>query len=136
MSSSRDLALGRPSARFASISHPASTRLSTPIMTITSITSTNVFLPSRPAGPATIEYDTETGKITAITERASSTADPQASTLDVGSSYLIPGLVEYVQSSSMTSCLIVSADQICPPMYPAPTSTATSPVSSPRSRPS
>ena len=63
-------------------------------MTISAVTSTNVFLPSRPAGSGTIEYDTETGKITAIREGASSSSDSSTSTVDLGSAYLIPGLVE------------------------------------------
>ena len=63
-------------------------------MTLSSVTSNNVFLPSRPACQATIEYDSRTGKITSITEGTSSPGSSSNETLDLGSSYIIPGLVE------------------------------------------
>ncbi|KAL7414704.1 allantoinase [Mrakia frigida] len=64
-------------------------------MAISAVTSLNVFLPSRPAGPATIEFDTETGKITAVREGVSSSSkDNLPHVLDLGSAFLIPGLVD------------------------------------------
>jgi len=61
-------------------------------MAPSAVTSLNVLLPSLPAGPATIEFDTETGKITAVREGVNST--DLLDVLDLGSAFLIPGLVE------------------------------------------
>lgn len=74
-------------------SHPRSFRLTTTTMPY--ITSTNVFLPGKDASRATVEFDSNSGKITAVRAEGPSEKElASGDVLDLEDLFLLPGLVE------------------------------------------
>lgn len=60
------------------------------------LTSHNVCLPGQAPVPATVEFAPASGTILAITPGHRSANAPDGSMIDVGESYVLPGLVECV----------------------------------------